>query len=85
MTAHGRPIVENPPSDARVRAVRASRAAMASPEDTPVAILCGGRGTRLQERTHAIPKALVEIGGRPIVWHVIQLYVDAGVPRDSCC
>ncbi len=51
---------------------------MASPEDTPVAILCGGRGTRLQERTHAIPKALVEIGGRPIVWHVVQLYVTQG-------
>lgn len=51
---------------------------MARPEDTPVAILCGGRGTRLQDRTHAIPKALVEIGGRPIVWHVIQLYVTQG-------
>jgi len=51
---------------------------MARPEDTPVAILCGGRGTRLQERTHAIPKALVEIGGRPIVWHVAQLYVTQG-------
>jgi glucose-1-phosphate cytidylyltransferase len=51
---------------------------MARPEDTPVAILCGGRGTRLQERTHAIPKALVEIGGRPIVWHVIQLYITQG-------
>lgn len=51
---------------------------MAEPAETPVAILCGGRGTRLQERTHAIPKALVEIGGRPIVWHVIQLYVTQG-------
>ena len=51
---------------------------MARPEDTPVAILCGGRGTRRQERPHAIPKALVEIGGRPIVWHVIQLYVTQG-------
>jgi len=51
---------------------------MASPHDTPVAILCGGRGTRLQEQTHAIPKALVEIGGRPIVWHVIQIYLTQG-------
>ncbi len=51
---------------------------MARPHETPVAILCGGRGTRLQEHTHAIPKALVEIGGRPIVWHVIQLYVTQG-------
>ena len=44
----------------------------------PVAILCGGRGTRLQEKTHAIPKPLVEIGGRPIVWHVIQIYAAQG-------
>ncbi|MEJ7782322.1 MAG: sugar phosphate nucleotidyltransferase [Solirubrobacteraceae bacterium] len=46
-----------------------------------VAILCGGRGTRLQEHTHAIPKPLVEIGGRPIVWHVIRLYAAAGLRR----
>jgi glucose-1-phosphate cytidylyltransferase len=43
-----------------------------------VVILCGGRGTRLQEHTHAIPKALVEIGGRPILWHVMQLYASHG-------
>ena len=45
----------------------------------PVAILCGGRGTRLQERTVDIPKPLVEIGGRPIVWHVIQIYAAQGL------
>ncbi len=43
-----------------------------------VVILCGGRGTRLQEHTRAIPKPLVEIGGRPIVWHVIQIYAAQG-------
>ena len=47
----------------------------------PVAILCGGRGTRLQEHTQEIPKPLVEIGGRPIVWHVIQLYAVQGFRR----
>jgi glucose-1-phosphate cytidylyltransferase len=46
-----------------------------------VAILCGGRGTRLQERTQSIPKALVEIGGRPIVWHVLQIYIAQGFER----
>jgi glucose-1-phosphate cytidylyltransferase len=45
---------------------------------TTVAILCGGRGTRLQESGQSIPKPLVEIGGRPIVWHVVQIYAVQG-------
>ncbi len=44
-------------------------------------ILCGGRGTRLQERTRSIPKPMVEIGGRPILWHVIQIYLAQGFRR----
>ncbi len=47
----------------------------------PVVILCGGRGTRLRERTESVPKALVEIGGRPILWHVIQIYGAQGFER----
>jgi glucose-1-phosphate cytidylyltransferase len=46
-----------------------------------VLILCGGRGTRLQEGASSIPKPLVEIGGRPIVWHVINIYVAHGFRR----
>jgi glucose-1-phosphate cytidylyltransferase len=46
-----------------------------------VMILCGGRGTRLQEHMPAVPKPLVEIGGRPILWHVIQIYLAQGFRR----
>jgi glucose-1-phosphate cytidylyltransferase len=50
-----------------------------------VVILCGGRGTRLQEHTHSIPKALVEIGGMPILWHVVRIYAAQGLRRFVLC
>ena len=37
-------------------------------------ILCGGKGTRLREETEFRPKPMVEIGGRPILWHIMKLY-----------
>jgi glucose-1-phosphate cytidylyltransferase len=43
-----------------------------------VAILCGGKGTRLQEKTESIPKPLIEIGGRPILWHIMRIYSHFG-------
>ena len=43
-----------------------------------VAILAGGAGTRLSEETAARPKPMVEIGGRPILWHIMQHYASFG-------
>jgi glucose-1-phosphate cytidylyltransferase len=50
-----------------------------------VVILCGGRGTRLQEHSRSIPKPLVEIGGKPIVWHVMRIYAAQGLRRFTLC
>jgi glucose-1-phosphate cytidylyltransferase len=41
-------------------------------------ILCGGQGTRLREETEYRPKPLVDVGGRPILWHVMKLYAHHG-------
>ncbi|SFE80105.1 glucose-1-phosphate cytidylyltransferase [Roseivivax sediminis] len=43
-----------------------------------VAILAGGKGTRLAEETSVRPKPMVEIGGRPILWHIMMLYSHYG-------
>jgi glucose-1-phosphate cytidylyltransferase len=54
---------------------------VAAPDMPLVVILCGGRGTRLQERGASLPKPLVEIGGRPILWHVINIHLAQGFGR----
>jgi glucose-1-phosphate cytidylyltransferase len=46
-----------------------------------VLILCGGRGTRLRQQAPSLPKPLIEIGGKPILWHVMQIYLAAGFRR----
>ncbi len=43
-----------------------------------VLILAGGKGTRLSEETDARPKPMVEIGGRPILWHIMKNYSRHG-------
>jgi glucose-1-phosphate cytidylyltransferase len=47
----------------------------------PVAILCGGKGFRMREAGETVPKPLVEIGGRPILWHVMSLFASQGMTR----
>jgi len=49
--------------------------------DIPVVILCGGMGTRLAEQTEIRPKPLVEIGGRPILWHIMKHYSHFGFTK----
>jgi len=43
-----------------------------------VVILCGGKGTRLREHSKSVPKPLVEIGGKPMLWHIMRLYSHYG-------
>lgn len=46
-----------------------------------VVILCGGKGTRLSEETVTRPKPMVEIGGKPILWHIMKTYSDHGFKK----
>ena len=53
--------------------------------DCKVVILCGGRGTRLSEETELRPKPLIEIGGRPILWHIMKTYAAYGFTDFVLC
>jgi glucose-1-phosphate cytidylyltransferase len=50
-----------------------------------VVILAGGLGTRLEEETHLKPKPMVEIGGRPILWHIMKIYDHYGFREFVIC
>lgn len=50
-----------------------------------VVILCGGRGTRFQEETEFRPKPMIEVGGRPIVWHIMKTYANYGFREFILC
>ena len=52
---------------------------------TKVVILAGGFGTRLSEETRHIPKPMVEIGGMPIIWHIMKTYYSHGFDEFIIC
>ena len=43
-----------------------------------VVIFCGGKGSRLKEETEFRPKPMIEIGGRPMLWHIMKIYAHFG-------
>jgi len=56
-----------------------------NPQDVPVFVLCGGLGTRLKEETEYRPKPMVPVGGRPIVWHIMESYAAHGFRKFVLC
>src|SRR6516165_1898568 len=52
---------------------------------TKAVILAGGRGTRIAEETDTKPKPMVEIGGRPIIWHIMKMYAAHGITDFIIC
>jgi glucose-1-phosphate cytidylyltransferase len=54
-------------------------------KEIPVVILAGGRGTRLMEETTVVPKPMVSVGGKPILWHIMQIYGHYGFRKFVIC
>jgi len=50
-----------------------------------VVVLCGGQGARIREETEYRPKPMVEVGGRPILWHILRLFGHHGLNRFVLC
>lgn len=48
------------------------------PADIPVVILAGGKGTRIREASEELPKPMIDVGGKPIVWHIMKTYAHHG-------
>ena len=48
-------------------------------------ILAGGLGTRISEETHLRPKPMVQIGGRPILWHILKIYSHFNINKFVIC
>ena len=48
-------------------------------------ILAGGLGTRISEETHLKPKPMIEVGGKPILWHILKMYSERGVNDFVIC
>ena len=53
--------------------------------DAQVVILCGGYGTRIRDVADDIPKAMIPIGGQPILWHIMKYYGHYGFRRFVLC
>ena len=51
----------------------------------PVAILCGGKGTRLREETEFRPKPMIAVGDRPLIWHIMKIYAHYGCTDFMLC
>jgi len=52
---------------------------------TKAVILCGGQGTRIREASEAMPKPMLPIGGKPIVWHIMKMYAAHGITEFVLC
>ncbi len=55
------------------------------PARTPVVILCGGQGTRIREVSESLPKPMIDVGGKPVLWHLMKIYAHHGFRRFVLC